>query len=113
MLAMLSLMPLFAGCVERQVVYRDHPVYVEQPAPGAPQAAVIVDAPAPPPPQVEFVTVAPDPTYVWIGGSWEWHNRWVWYGGRWTHRPHPNAVWAHGHWGRHGNNRVWISARWS
>lgn len=99
MLALLATVPLFAGCVERQVVYRDRPVYVEQPAP--------------PPPQVEVVTVAPDPTYIWIGGSWEWNGRWVWYGGRWTHRPHPNAVWARGHWDNHGHNRVWISARWN
>ena len=99
MLVLLATVPLFAGCVERQVVYRDRPVYVEQPAP--------------PPPQVEVVTVAPDPTYIWIGGSWEWNGRWVWYGGRWTHRPHPNAVWARGHWDNHGHNRVWVSARWS
>ena len=100
---------LFAGCVERQVVYRDRPVYVQQ---SSPQAEVVVQDPAPPPPQVEVVTVAPDPSFVWIGGSWEWRGSWVWAGGRWAPRPHPGAVWVHGHWGHHGHERVWVGAGW-
>ena len=101
MLVLLSVVPLFAGCVEREVVYRNPPGYAAQPAPEIP------------PPQVEFVPVTPGPTYVWVGGGWEWRGSWVWYGGRWAHPPHPNAVWAHGHWGNHGNNRVWVRASWS
>jgi len=100
--------PLLAGCV----VYRDRPVYVQQPPPGPPPQAVVVSDPAPPPPQVEVVPVAPDPTFVWIGGGWEWRGRWVWAGGRWAPRPHPGAVWVGGHWGYHGHNRMWISAGW-
>ena len=102
---------LFTGCVERQVVYRDRPVYV-QPSPPGTSGEVVVEDPAPPPPQVEFVPVAPDPTYIWIGGNWEWRGRWVWFGGRWAPRPHPGAVWVHGHWGHHGHARLWVSANW-
>jgi hypothetical protein len=101
-------LPLFAGCVERQVVYRDRPVYV--PPPGG---TVVVEQPGePPPPQVEVIPVAPDPRFIWLGGSWEWHGRWVWLGGRWAPRPHPGAVWMRGHWGMRGHNRVWIGAGW-
>lgn len=100
---------LFAGCVERQVVYRDRPVNVQQPPP---QTEVVVEDPAPPPPQVEVVTIAPNPSFIWIGGSWEWRGGWVWAGGRWAPRPHPGAVWARGHWGHRGHARVWVSANW-
>jgi hypothetical protein len=105
-------LPLFAGCVERQVVYRDRPVYA-QPPPNAPppQAEVVADAPAPPPPQVEVVPVAPDPTFIWIGGSWEWRNRWVWAGGHWD-RPHPGRVWVRGGWVHRGHGRVWVEGHW-
>ena len=102
-------LPLLAGCVEREVVYRDRPVYA-QPAP--PDGTVVVDAPAAPPPQVEVIPVAPDPAFIWIGGSWEWRGSWVWVGGRWAPRPHPGVVWVHGRWGWHGHRRVWIGAGW-
>jgi hypothetical protein len=108
-------LPLFAGCVERQVVYRDRPVYVQPaPPPGAPPPAaeVVVADPAPPPPQVEVIPVAPDPMFIWIGGSWEWHGRWVWAGGHWGPRPHPGAVWVHGGWVHRGHGRVWVGAHW-
>jgi hypothetical protein len=36
MLALLAAVPLFVGCVERQVVYLDRPVYVAEPAPPPP-----------------------------------------------------------------------------
>jgi hypothetical protein len=102
-------LPLFAGCVERQVVYRDRPVYA-QPPPGG--TVVVAEPENPPPPQVEVIPVAPDPAFIWLGGSWEWRGRWVWGGGHWAPRPHPGAVWTHGHWGGRGHNRVWISAGW-
>jgi hypothetical protein len=106
-------LPLLAGCVERQVVYRDRPVYV-QPAPGAspPNAQVVVEDPAPPPPQVEVIPVAPDPAFIWVGGSWEWRGHWVWYGGHWAPRPHPGAVWVRGGWVHRGPGRVWVGAHW-
>ena len=94
-------LPLFGGCVERQVIYRDRPVYVQQPPP----AEVVVDQPSePPPPQVEVRPIPSDPTYVWIGGVYEWRGgRWIWIGGHWD-RPHPGRVWARGY--------VWIGAGW-
>jgi hypothetical protein len=102
-------LPLLAGCVERQVVYRDRPVYVQQPPGGD---VVVAEPAAPPPPQVEVIPVAPDPTFVWVGGCWEWRGRWVWAGGHWGPRPHPGAVWVHSGWGWHGHHRVWVSGYW-
>jgi len=105
-------LPLLAGCVERQVVYRDRPVYAQPaPPPGPPPAEVVVDNPAPPPLQVEVIPVAPDPAFIWIGGSWEWRNHWVWIGGRWA-RPHPGGVWMRGHWNGRGPGRAWVRAGW-
>ncbi len=71
-----------------------------------PQAAPepeVVNAP-PPPPQSETVYVAPGPDYVWAGGEWVWHGRWVWAPGHWLRGPRPGAVWVGGVWvhGGHG-----------
>lgn len=99
-------LPLFAGCVERQVIYRDRP---------APPGAVVVDeAPAPPPPQTEIVTIAPGPLdlWFWTPGCWEWRGHWVWVSGRWMSRPHPHAVWVGPHWGGRGHHRVWVGGVW-
>jgi len=97
-------LPLFTGCVERQVVYRDRP------APGV----VVEEAPAPPPPQTEIITVAPGPTaaWYWAPGCWEWRGRWVWTSGRWIARPHPGAVWVGPHWGWRGHTRIWVGGVW-
>ena len=104
-----AVLPLLAGCVDREVVYRDRPVYSQSPPPSV---EVVADAPPMPPPQVEYVTVSPDPSFIWIGGSWEWRGRWVWSSGRWGRPPHAGAVWGHGHWHNHGGGRVWVSAGW-
>jgi hypothetical protein len=103
-------LPFFAGCVERQVVYRARPVYVQQPPPGG---EVVVEQPSqPPPPQVEVRPAPPDPTFVWIGGYYDFGpHGWVWIGGHWD-RPHPGARWTRGHWERRGHGSVWISAGW-
>ena len=100
-------LPLFAGCVERQVVYRDRPV----PPPGT---TVVEEAPAPPPPQVEVVPVAPGPVSVWFWapGCWEWNGRWVWTRGHWIARPHPHAVWVGPHWDWREHHRVWVGGYW-
>ena len=101
-----GILPLFAGCVEREVVYRDRP---------APAPVVVEDeAPAPPPVQTEVVTVAPGPLDVWFWapGCWEWRGRWVWVGGHWMARPHPGAVWVNAHWGWRGHHRVWVTSYW-
>jgi hypothetical protein len=104
-------LPLLAGCVERQVVYRDRPVYVQQPPP---DGTVVVDAPAPPPPNPDIITIAPGPldVWFWVHGCWEWHDRWVWVGGHWSARPHPGAIWIHAHWSSHEHHRVWVSGYW-
>jgi len=96
-------LPLFAGCVEREVVYR--------PVPGA---VVTDEAPAPPPPQTEVITVAPGPLNVWFWapGCWEWRGHWVWTGGRWMARPHVGAVWIAPHWGWRGHHRLWVGGGW-
>lgn len=102
---LIASLPLMAGCVEREVVYR----------PGPPPGAVVMDEapPGPPPPaQVEVIPVAPDPTFMWIGGFWEWHGRWVWVRGHWGPRPHPGAVWVEGRWIRHGHRYVWVGGHW-
>ena len=54
----------------------------------------------PPPPQVETIYVSPSPGYMWVGGEWEWHGRWVWVGGHWMYPPRPGVVWV---------STVWIS----
>jgi hypothetical protein len=101
-------LPLFAGCVEREVVYRDRPVAV------APGEVVVADPGEPPPPQEEVVTVAPGPLAVWfwVPGCWEWRDHWVWYGGHWAPRPHPGAIWIRSGWAHRGHGRVWVSGHW-
>lgn len=96
-------LPLLAGCVEREVVYRPPPGAVATEAP-----------PAPPPPTAEVITAAPGPLAVWfwVPGCWDWHGRWVWTVGHWAARPHPGAVWVGAHWGRRGHHRVWIGGGW-
>jgi hypothetical protein len=98
-------LPLLAGCVERQVVYRDRP---------APAPVVVDDAPAAPAPYVEVQTMAPGPLAVWFWapGVWEWHGRWVWTRGHWIARSHPGAEWVVAHWGKRGGHRVWVTGGW-
>lgn len=98
-------LPLLAGCVTREVVYRDRPV----PAP-----VVTEEAPAPPPPQVELVPAAPGPltSWYWAPGCWEWRGRWIWTGGHWITRPYARAVWVGPHWGWRGHQRFWVAGTW-
>jgi hypothetical protein len=105
---MAATLPLLAGCVEREVVYRQAP-------PGTPPGVVTEDEiPAPPPPQREVITVAPGPPdlWFWIPGVWEWRGRWVWTVGHWGARPHPGAVWIAPHLGVRGHRHVWIAGTW-
>jgi hypothetical protein len=100
-------LPLFAGCVVEPQPRRVD--YVQQSPPGG---EVVVEQPAEPPPvQVEVRPAPPDPTYVWIGGVWEWRGSWVWIGGHWD-RPHPGRIWARGHWEHGQRGYVWIGAGW-
>lgn len=101
-------LPLLAGCVEREVVYRDRPVAV------APGEVVAAEPGEPPPVQTEIMTAAPGPmdVWFWVPGCWEWRGHWVWYGGHWSARPHPGAVWVHAGWGHRGHGRVWVTGHW-
>lgn len=99
-------LPLLAGCiVERQ----PRRVVVQQPA--ATDEVVVENPGEPPAAQVEVIPPAPDPTFIWIGGVWEWRGRWVWVRGHWDH-PHPGHVWMRGHWEHHPNGYIWIHAGW-
>jgi hypothetical protein len=71
---------------------------------GAPPAEPAVVNTPPPEPQPETIVVSPGPDYVWVGGEWVWHGRWVWSPGRWVYGPRPGAVWVGGVWvhGHHG-----------
>lgn len=97
-------LPLFGGCVQREVVYRNPP----------PGAAIAGDPGDPPPPQTEVITAAPGPldVWLWVPGNWQWRGGWVWVGGHWAARPHPGAIWVHAHWVRHGHRRVWVGGYW-
>jgi hypothetical protein len=100
-------LPLLAGCVEREVVYRDRPARYQE--------EVVVTDPGPPPPvQTEVITVAPGPLDVWFWapGCWEWRGHWVWAGGHWMARPHRGAVWVGSGWVVRGHGRVWVSGHW-
>jgi hypothetical protein len=118
MLGPVTVALLLAGCVERRVVYVHDPAPVPPPTAviATPQAEVAPEVPppgeVPPAPQVDVVTVAPGPEYVWVGGAWAWHGRWVWAPGRWSMRPHPHAVWYGGHWERRGRRSVWVGGYW-
>ena len=96
-------LPLLAGCVEREVVYRNRP-----------GPAVVEEAPVPPPPRAEVISVAPGPQalWFWAPGCWVWRGHWVWGGGHWMHRPHPGAVWVGPRWEWRGHHRVWAEGYW-
>jgi hypothetical protein len=66
----------------------------------------------PPAPLVEARAVAPGPAFVWIGGWWEWHSRWVWHNGYWGRPPHPHAMWMPGHWDRRPRGWRWTPGHW-
>ncbi len=103
---------LATGCVVREEVrYRNPPpAVVVQPGPVA-SGEVVVNG-APPDPIVEVQPLAPDPTFVWIGGFWAWHGRWVWEAGHWGHPPHPGAVWYGPHYVYRGGRHVWVRGYW-
>jgi hypothetical protein len=56
---------------------------------------------APPDALVEVHGGMPGPEFVWIGGYWQWHSRWVWEPGHWERPPHVGARWEAPHW-EHG-----------
>ncbi len=108
---------VLTGCVVREDYgYRRRAVVVEPapvvvaPAP-APQAEVVVTE-APPPPQVEVVTVSPGPEFLWIGGVWAWHGRWVWEPGHWARPPRHGAHWYAPHYVYRNGAHIWVQGGW-
>jgi hypothetical protein len=105
---------LATGCVTRErVVYQPVPPPPPQWQPAPPPQEVVVTEPPPPPPViVESVTLAPGPSYVYIGGAWVWHGRWVWQPSRWVHPPRYGAVWVPQHYANHNGVHVFVGGYW-
>jgi len=61
---------------------------------------------------VEDVTPTPGIGFVWIGGAWVWHDRWVWESGHWGRPPHPGAVWVPHRYVYHNGRHVFIRGGW-
>jgi len=79
------------------------------------QAEVVVqgEPPPPPPPQPETVPASPGVEFTWIGGyhRWDGHS-YVWVGGRYEHRPHPDSQWRAAHWEARGSGHAWVEGGW-
>jgi hypothetical protein len=72
-----------------------------------------VDIPGDPPaPIVEDVTPEPGVGFIWIGGAWAWHDRWVWESGHWDRPPHPGAVWVPHRYVYQNGRHVFIRGGW-
>ena len=67
---------------------------------------------APPPPRAEVYGYAPGPGYVWVGGSWDWRDRWVWRQGYWSRPPRPNARWTSGYWSSGPRGYHYVRGYW-
>jgi len=99
---------LVTGCVVRErVVYQPAPT----PPPGTVNPEIVVNQP-PPPPIQETVTVSPGPAFVWIGGAWAWHGRWVWERGHWMHPPRAGVVWVPHHYEYRNGVYIFIRGGW-
>jgi len=92
-------------------VVRERDVIRTAPPAGVVNGEIVVTA-APPAPMVETVTVSPGPAFVWIGGNWVWHNRWVWERGHWSRPPRPGAVWVAHHYEYRNGVHVFIRGGW-
>src|ERR1700761_1613653 len=58
---------------------------------------------APPAPQVDIIPPPPQPSYLWIGGYWNWvGGRYSWVPGHWT-APRPGHRWVPHEWVRQGD----------
>ncbi|TAL04011.1 MAG: hypothetical protein EPO07_05460 [Verrucomicrobia bacterium] len=99
-----------AGVSQKVIEFMINTSGTSSAAPGSSEV-VYVDS-APPPPPAETIVVAPGPGYVWIGGEWEWRNRWVWVGGRWAAPPRPGVVWVGGYWSRGPRGYVRVHGHW-
>ncbi len=102
---------LATGCVVREVRYRNPPppAYAVQPGPVG--GEVVVEG-APPEPIIEVVPVPPDPAFIWIGGVWAWHGRWVWEPGHYARPPRYGAVWVPHRYVYRGGRHVYVRGYW-
>lgn len=102
------------------------PATVIYPAPVASETVirVEVDAPigqpqpvacpwAPPPMVVEVPPPQPAPEYVWIGGYWVWHGRWLWGRGRWEPPPRPMYHWVNPYYENRNGAVIFIGGHWA
>lgn len=71
---------------------------------GAVSASTVIVQQAPPPPPVETIVISPGPGFIWVGGEWEWNNRWVWRSGYWGRPPAGFSIWVGGTYRRDGHN---------
>jgi hypothetical protein len=68
---------------------------------------------APPPMLVEPPPPPPEPTYIWTGGYWGWHGRWVWVHGRWAAPPRPGYRWQQPYYDHRGGHIVFVGGFWA
>ena len=68
---------------------------------------------APPPMLVEPPPPPPEPSYIWTGGYWGWHGRWVWIHGRWTAPPHNGYRWQQPYYEHRGGHVVFVGGFWA
>ena len=95
-----------AGVTDKVVNYM---INTPSTAPESASTATQVIQFAPPRAPVETVVVSPGYGYTWVGGEWEWDNRWVWCGGHWAYPPRSGVVWVGGRsWNDH---RGWHNER--
>jgi hypothetical protein len=118
LLAALPACTIYAGPPPRRVVYvRDYPTspapppsYDDWPAPSSGETTVVVES-EPPPARYEVITESPGVDFVWVGGVWVWHDRWVWAPGHWTHG-RPGYVYRPGVWVRGGRGWSYRGGGW-
>jgi hypothetical protein len=108
---------LLSGCVYHEATVYQPPGRVAYSPPVHADAFVAqneVVMPAPPPATaVEDRTgAAPGPGYVWISGSWVWHDQWTWEHGHWARPPYRGAVWVPPHYAYRNGYLVYISGGW-
>ena len=66
----------------------------------------------PPAPMYETIPMSPGIGFVWIGGAWAWHDRWVWEAGHWDRPPHPGAVWVPHRYVVRNGRHVFVQGGW-
>ena len=107
-----ALLLLAGAMLAGSCVIRERTVYYRQGPPPAAVGTEVTVTEAPPAPIYETVTISPGPDYIWIGGVWAWHGRWVWETGHWGRPPHPGAVWMPHRYEYRNGVHVFIRGGW-